>query len=273
MKKIFLFILSLTLFTSCLDEDLADDYESVNETEILNYLEENNLTAIKNEEFGYYYIIDEEGDGINPVDNNVVEASYTFSEIDGEILDENQDGNHFILENVIFGLRLGLTHFSKGSSGKIIIPSRLGRYDGKVLIFDVHEVLNVFGDVASSEATQIINYLSENNLSDQTIETESGLFYLIEEEGNGENPTSVSNVSVIYKGYFLNGQVFDQTTAAISFNLQNVIAGWTEGITYFKEGGSGKLFIPSHLAYGPNGNSAIPPNTILIFDVNLVSIN
>jgi FKBP-type peptidyl-prolyl cis-trans isomerase len=54
--------------------------------------------------------------------------------------------------------------------------------------------------------------------------------------------------------------------------LQNVILGWTEGIPYFKEGGSGKLLIPSALAYGPNGTTGIPPNSVLIFEIELIEV-
>lgn len=77
-----------------------------------------------------------------------------------------------------------------------------------------------------------------------------------------------------YKGYFTNGSVFDQSDAAgISFNLQQVIKGWTEGITYFKEGGNGVLLIPSSLAYGNNGQGSVPGGAVLIFDVKLISVN
>ena len=63
------------------------------------------------------------------------------------------------------------------------------------------------------------------------------------------------------------------SSQGISFNLSGVIAGWTEGITYFKEGGSGVLLIPSHLAYGPKDFRGIPGGSVLIFDVELLSVN
>ena len=92
--------------------------------------------------------------------------------------------------------------------------------------------------------------------------------------GTGTQPTTRDNVTVAYKGYFSDGTVFDQSdTNGISFSLQQVIAGRTEGITYFKEGGSGILLIPSSLGYGNKGRSSIPGGAVLIFDIALISIN
>lgn len=118
----------------------------------------------------------------------------------------------------------------------------------------------------------IIQYLEDNNLNAQR--STSGLYFIIENEGNGERPSYTSNVTVSYKGYFLNGSVFDQSSSqGITFNLQNVISGWTEGITYFKEGGEGMLLIPPHLGYGNYDRSGIPGGSVLLFDIKLIDVN
>ena len=78
---------------------------------------------------------------------------------------------------------------------------------------------------------------------------------------------------VAYRGYFTNGQVFDESESnGVVFGLNQVIRGWTLGIPYFKEGGRGILLIPSGLAYGSNPRSGIPANSVLIFDINLIEI-
>ncbi|MBT6081463.1 MAG: peptidylprolyl isomerase, partial [Polaribacter sp.] len=75
-------------------------------------------------------------------------------------------------------------------------------------------------------------------------------------------------------GYFLDGNVFDQSNAAgISFGLNQVIKGWTEGITYFREGGEGILLVPYNLGYGENGRGSIPGGAVLVFDVKLIRVN
>ena len=127
-------------------------------------------------------------------------------------------------------------------------------------------------DYTEANEQEILDYITENNLVAQKSAT--GLYYIINESGTGRQPNSNSNVTVAYKGYYTNGTVFDQSDAqGISFNLNGVIPGWTEGIAYFKEGGSGVLLIPSRLAYGANDNRGIPGGSVLIFDVALLSIN
>lgn len=127
-------------------------------------------------------------------------------------------------------------------------------------------------DYTAENEKEITDYITKNNLTAQ--KTNSGLYYVINEAGTGTQPTAKSNVTVAYKGYYTSGKVFDQSNAAgISFNLSQVIAGWTEGIPFFKTGGSGILLVPSHLAYGPFDYRGIPGGSVLIFDVKLISVN
>ena len=120
--------------------------------------------------------------------------------------------------------------------------------------------------------TKIIeDYLSANNLTAQ--KGEFGLYYIIEEEGEGTAmPTRNSEVIIHYKGYFPDGQVFDETGATPrTFALSNTILGWQLGIPLFKKGAKGKLFIPSGLAYGTFGRGSIPGNQVLFFDIELIN--
>lgn len=118
----------------------------------------------------------------------------------------------------------------------------------------------------------IIQYISDHNLD--ALKSSSGLYYVITKQGEGAKPNSNSNVTVSYKGYFLDGSVFDQSSSqGISFNLQQVISGWTEGITYFNEGGEGVLLIPSNLGYGSKDFNGIPGGSVLIFDIKLLKVN
>ena len=127
-------------------------------------------------------------------------------------------------------------------------------------------------DYIQKNDDDIVAYIDENNLDAE--KSASGLYYVIDEPGSGEQPTATSNVTVAYKGYFLDGKTFDQSDAdGISFGLQQVIKGWTEGITYFKEGGKGKLLVPSHLGYGSQDRRGIPGGSVLIFDIHLISVN
>ncbi|MCM4171744.1 peptidylprolyl isomerase [Arenibacter sp. TNZ] len=125
--------------------------------------------------------------------------------------------------------------------------------------------------VAKNEA-DIKAYVEANDLT--AVRSNSGLYYVIEEEGTGTQAVATSNVTVAYKGYFLNGSVFDQSDSeGISFGLNQVIKGWTEGIAYFKEGGNGLLLVPAHLGYGSRDYNGIPGGSVLIFEVTLIAVN
>jgi FKBP-type peptidyl-prolyl cis-trans isomerase FkpA len=117
----------------------------------------------------------------------------------------------------------------------------------------------------------ILKYIADNDLDAMSLG--GGLYYVNEETGTGKNPNPSSTVNVAYRGYFTDGKVFDQSNAdGITFGLNQVIQGWTMGIPFFKEGGRGKLIIPSELAYGSRPRSGIPANSVLIFDIHLIDV-
>lgn len=124
---------------------------------------------------------------------------------------------------------------------------------------------------AETDDELIRKYLAENNL--EATRTASGLYYLVQEQGSGPFPTMSSRVRVVYKGYLLDGTVFDETDpAGLEFDMAGLIRGWQEGLTFFREGGRGKLFVPSHLGYGAQQVGNIPPNSVLIFDIFLLKV-
>ncbi|GAA3750728.1 hypothetical protein GCM10022422_39440 [Flavobacterium ginsengisoli] len=127
-------------------------------------------------------------------------------------------------------------------------------------------------DYSAENDKEITDYLTKNNLI--ATKSTTGLYYIINEPGTGAQPTATSKVTVAYKGYFSNGSLFDKSTdSGLTFPLNEVIKGWTEGITYFKEGGSGVLLIPAHLGYGSSPRPGIPAGSVLLFDVKLIKVN
>lgn len=124
------------------------------------------------------------------------------------------------------------------------------------------------------DAKIIEDYLAENNI--EAMSTEDGMFYVITQEGNGEKPEAGSSVVVNYSGKLLDGTEFDSNNdGTFSFPLGQgrVIKGWDLGIALLTKGAKATLYIPSGLAYGARGAGAqIGPNTVLMFDVELVDI-
>lgn len=118
-------------------------------------------------------------------------------------------------------------------------------------------------------------FLQNNMTQEGVIQTSSGLQILTLEEGSGASPAATDKVDVHYHGTLLDGSVFDssvQRGQSISFGLNQVIPGWTEGLQLMKSGGKSRLFIPADLAYGNRAAGTIPPGSLLIFDVELISV-
>lgn len=120
-------------------------------------------------------------------------------------------------------------------------------------------------------------FLAENGLKDGVKTTNSGLQYLVLQEGTGtEHPKASDKVTVHYHGTLIDGSVFDSSVdrgETISFGLNQVIKGWTEGVQLMVVGEKTRFFIPSELAYGNGGAGSIPPGSVLIFEVELFKIN
>ncbi len=121
-------------------------------------------------------------------------------------------------------------------------------------------------------------FLEKNGQLEGVHTTASGLQYKVITEGvaDGARPGPTSKVTVNYEGRHLNGEVFDSSykrNKPITFPLNGVIAGWTEGLQLMTEGAKYRFFIPSELAYGPRGaGRSIKPDETLIFDVELLKV-
>ncbi|MCV6589609.1 MAG: FKBP-type peptidyl-prolyl cis-trans isomerase [Marinobacterium sp.] len=120
-------------------------------------------------------------------------------------------------------------------------------------------------------------YQAENAKKEGVLKTESGLQYEVLVEGEGKQPGTEDTVKVHYTGTLVDGTMFDSSVERgepVSFQLNGVIPGWTEGLQLMKEGGKARFVIPSDLAYGPGGmGKAIGPNETLVFEVELLKVN
>lgn len=119
-------------------------------------------------------------------------------------------------------------------------------------------------------------FLSENGKKEGVITLPSGLQYQVLKEGNGKRPSATDQVVCHYEGTLIDGTVFDSSykrNQPATFGLNQVIAGWTEGVQLMQEGAKYRFFIPYNLAYGEHGAGAqIPPFAALVFDVELIEV-
>ncbi len=257
---------------------------------ILQYLQDNKLD-FKSTESGIYYSIENEGEGGHPTKSHIVNTHYKGYRLDGKTFDSSYDRGEpieFPLTAVIQGWQEAIPMLQKGGKGTFIIPSEIA-YGSRgagadippntVLIFDV-ELLDFYKaeDKAKIQAEKdealIAEYLKSNGITAKR--TDDGIYYTVDKTGNGTHPDINSKVTVHYEGKLLNGNIFDSSIKRgqpATFPLSGVVPGWQLGVPLFSKGGSGTLYIPSGLAYGPRGaGGAIPPNAVLIFDVQLIDI-
>lgn len=118
-------------------------------------------------------------------------------------------------------------------------------------------------------------FLAANGKAEGVKTTATGLQYKVIKEGNGPSPSATDKVTVHYVGTLLDGSTFDssrQRGTPASFGLNQVIAGWTEGLQLMKVGSIYEFFIPSDLGYGDQGNQSIPGGSVLKFEVELIGI-
>lgn len=153
---------------------------------------------------------------------------------------------------------------------------------------DAMRLRNEFGQKVQQEQQQEMNekgaanleegmkFLEENKMKEDVETTESGLQYIVLEEGDGPSPKPTDTVSVHYHGTLIDGTVFDSSVERgqpATFPLGRVIPGWTEGLQLMNVGSKYKFFIPADLAYGDRAmGGKIGPNSVLIFEVELLEI-
>ena len=152
-------------------------------------------------------------------------------------------------------------------------------YEGKESALTPDQMQQVLMDYQKDQENKIkddgIKFLAENAKKKDVKTTASGLQYKVITEGKGKTPKATDVVEVNYEGKLIDGTVFDSSYERgqpVEFPLNQVIAGWTEGLQLMKEGGKYEFYIPSDIAYGAAGNQGIAPNSTLIFTVELLEV-
>jgi FKBP-type peptidyl-prolyl cis-trans isomerase FklB len=129
--------------------------------------------------------------------------------------------------------------------------------------------------IANKNKREGATFLADNAKKEGVKTLPSGLQYKVIREGKGATPRSADAVTTHYRGTFLDGAEFDSSyrrNEPATFPVKGVIKGWTEALQLMKVGDKWQLYVPSDLAYGPQGRDEIPPNATLIFDIELLDV-
>lgn len=188
----------------------------------------------------------------------------------GRQMGDQLSGNSF--EGCVIELvKAGLSDAFTGAAAQVSAEDMNAAYEV------IHQKIQA--EVAKESAAAVAisqEFFDENAKKDGIEVTESGLQYEVLVAGEGEKPAATNTVRVHYHGTFLDGKIFDSSVdrgQPAEFPVNGVIQGWIEGLQLMNTGSKWRLFVPSNLAYGEQGSSgAIPPNSALIFEVELLEI-
>ncbi|MEE9329370.1 MAG: FKBP-type peptidyl-prolyl cis-trans isomerase [Parvularculaceae bacterium] len=291
--------------TDILEEIPAPPDPSANLEASVAWLDKNKARdGVKITESGLQYeILKDNAEGRAVTETDVVTVHYKGMKMDGTVFDSSIARDTpvtFPLHAVIPGWREGLGLMKQGQTMRMSMPPALaygeaGTPDGTIgpneaIQFDVEliEVMDLetaqsrakleYEKLAEANQTKATAFLSENKTKKDVKVTKSGLQYQVVEKGAGKvSPKATDKVEVNYRGTLLSGQEFDSSYSrgqTASFQLNEVIGAWTEGLQLMHEGDKYRLFVPPALGYGMRGtpNGPIGPNALLIFDVELIDI-
>lgn len=263
-----LLFIGLTVISSCGKDENNQDLEVY----ITRYAPTAQQTAS-----GLYHIIESEGAATKTKSSDFVVFNFRQFDLNNREVANSYQGGYpvAIAVNELFdGLEEGLKFLGAGGRAKFIVPASLTNSfipEGGI-VYEI-ELLSIYASLIDYNKQVIENYLDRKGLEAQV--TADGIFYIIDEPGMDPKPVITSTVTVDYEGYLLNDAVFDSSIergTPATFSLAGLIEGWQKALPLFGVGGKGKLFIPSYLAYGANGNQSIPPNYPIAFDITLVNV-
>lgn len=157
-------------------------------------------------------------------------------------------------------------------------PTKQGIFSIFILLLTGFIIMHSMANATTPEENDVLSkaFLAKNAKKDKIMITDTGLQYKVITEGTGKTPDIEDNVTVHYRGMTIDGKEFDSSYdrgEPTTFPVSRVIPGWTEGLQLMKEGSKYRFFIPSYLGYGKKGaGRVIPPNSALVFDVELIKV-
>ncbi|WP_413293311.1 FKBP-type peptidyl-prolyl cis-trans isomerase [Bdellovibrio sp. HCB185ZH] len=197
------------------------------------------------------------------LDTDIKKASYAIGQ---------QIGGNLKQQNIDFDSDALAQALKDASAGK----NEMTKEDMQAAMMKLQEMaMKKQQEAAETNSKAGKDFLEKNKSAANVKTTASGLQYIIEKEGTGAQPKKEDVVKVHYKGTLTNGEQFDSSYdrgQPAEFPVGGVIPGWTEALQLMKVGSKAKLFIPPELAYGPSGRPGIPPNSVLVFEVELMDI-
>lgn len=283
LKRFAILIVSGVLLSSCLGKYVETDLDQLaknEELKMIEYGQTNSITLTKNAATGIYYNISKTNSSGLPASSIYdLHLAYTIKTIDGKEIGSKTAADsamfNFYTTQAFDGFKYALLLLKEGEKGKFLIPSYQAYYENPPVGIDKYAIVVAEIELIDlvSEDDKIDRYIKKKGLV-LTEKTTSGLrFIRTNAKTTNDSLKTGDNVSVKYNGMFLNETSFDSGTFGVVIGSNSAIAGFTEGISKLRKGEKAKIILPSSIGYGSSGNSAIPPYTPLIFDVEILTVN
>ncbi|MFA5244983.1 MAG: FKBP-type peptidyl-prolyl cis-trans isomerase [Pedobacter sp.] len=278
--------LLLSILIAC--EKEYESIDVIDDRNVQEYIKQNNLNVQEYQNTKVFYQVVIPGSGTDLKYSDQIPAIVTMRSLDGKFVSQDtfNMGNRYFNYLGYYNpepLRIGIKEVLKKANGtlRMIVPSRLafgrngaGSIPGNASLDVTIKVMET-SRIPEYEDFVIKDYLSRNSLTGFT-KTAAGIYYKIADPGTGSPITIDSTVSVEYTGKYLNGKVFDKTTAGnpTTLKLSGFIEGWRQIIPLIKQGGNLQMVVPSSLAYGLSGdpNRGMPPFSTLDFTVKVTDV-
>jgi FKBP-type peptidyl-prolyl cis-trans isomerase FkpA len=268
----------MILFNSCKKE--YESIEDIDDAKIQAYIKQNNLTMTK-DPAGFYYQVVSNGTGAPHLNKDSVFYKLSVKSLSGQSFYTTPVyGNEGTYLGYLYPdpYRVALSGTNRGAKVIVILPSYLAYGKNGNASVPSNEVL--VSELSTLNETKqwqiddktITNFLTANNIT--AVKSPTRVYYTNSVIGTGASVDIGSTVTVKYTGRLLNGTIFDQTVGDATFTYQatgGVIKGW-DVLLGMAKGTKVRFFIPSDLAYGTTGSGAVPPNSILDFDVEIVEV-
>jgi FKBP-type peptidyl-prolyl cis-trans isomerase len=277
-------VISLSITTSCLkDTDSFDATKQfdIDQKLISEYLAAKNITTKVDTVIGLNYRILTEGNDTLPKSTERININYSIRTLDSdEILLSDSNKTHSF-NNILLGMKILMPYTEEKGSVEMFLPSyyafgqsqlsNLAANTPVIVELKLNKIIRNDDQQLAYDTYLIDQYIAKNNLQ-ASIDTDSGLRYIISNPGTGFKPAGNSTMIVTYKGEILNGSEFDNGTK-VTFSLGSLIQGWKILMPKIATGGKITMFIPSQYGYGSRSDiSVIPSYSILKFEVELVEL-
>lgn len=275
----------VALLISCSEESIPDSKQQLQKDRQLidSYLTEKKITA-EFDSRGYWYVTSQVGSSFKPALEDSVTITYTTVVMRGDTINKNIRAT-FLLSKLIKALQYQLPNVGEGADLTLYVPSGLGygaypagaipKNSILIVRIKLEKVIPEFGKQLLKDIAAIDDYLQKASIT--ALKDASGLRYQITTQppANAIAPLSIDSVVINYTGKILStGAVFYQTTSPEGYRLSKTgtLKAWQKGLVLLKQEAKASLYTPSGLAYGSYERYGVPPNTNVIFEVEVVKV-